>query len=433
MRVRFLLSLAPLVAALAAPGVHAADVTIRLLHIDQSPAVNAFYNDVARRFEATRPGVKLEIESVDNESFKKKVTTLLHSPDRPHILYSWGGGVLREQVKAGVLEDLTAPMNAQWKDRFLPAAVKAYEVDGKAYGVPLRMSLVGFFYNKDLFAKAGVDGTAVKTWDDLLGAVKKLREAGITPIVVGGGDKWPLSLYWSHLVMRVGGKPALDAAMRDLGKGFAGDTFVQSGELFKQLVDLKPFQPGFLGTNNAQASGQFGDGKGAMILTLNVVLNVMKDNAADKQGLPDEKIGWIPFPTVAGGKGDPGDAMGNLNGWIVTKGSPKQTVDFLRFFSEPGNQRLAAERGLYIPPVTESLKAISRPILKQTLQNVAEAKVVQVNLDQALGPLAGAVVNDMATHLAAGKTSPAEAAAAIQRAWRRAASWQERQTWKLNP
>ena len=420
MKLSTLMSCAAFVAALAANGAQAADVNVRLLHIDQSPAVNAFYNEVARRFEATRPGVKVEIRSLENESFKKKVTTLLQSPDRPNILYSWGGGVLREQVKAGVLEDLTAPMNAQWKDRFLPAAVKAYDVDGKAYGVPLRMSLVGFFYNKDLFAKAGIDGTAVKTWDDLLAAVKKLREAGITPIVVGGGDKWPLSLYWSHLVMRVGGKPALDAAMRGEGKGFAGDTFVQSGELFKRLVDLKPFQPGFLGANNAQASGQFGDGKGAMILTLNVVLNVMKDNAADKQGLPDEKIGWIPFPTVAGGKGDPGDVMGNLNGWIVTKGSPKETVEFLRFFSEADNQRVAAERGLYVPPVTESLQAIARPILQQTLKNVARAKVVQVNLDQALGPLAGAVVNDVSADLAAGKTTPSDAANAVQQAWKRA-------------
>lgn len=407
-------------AALAAAGTLAADVTVRLLHIDQSPAVQAYYNELARRFEATRPGVKVEIQSLENESFKKKVTTLLQSPDKPNILYSWGGGVLREQVKAGVLQDLTAPMNAQWKDRFLPAALQAYDVDGKVYGVPLRMSLVGFFYNKELFAKAGVDGATVKTWDDLLGAVRKLQAAGITPIVVGGGDKWPLSLYWSHLAMRTGGKPALDAAMRGEGKGFASEPFVRSGELFKQLVDLKPFQPGFVGANNAQASGQFGDGKAAMILTLNVVLNVMKDNSADKQGLPDEKIGWLPFPTVAGGQGNPGDVMGNLNGWIVTKDSPKETVEFLRYFSEADNQRVAAERGLYIPPVTESMKAVSRPILQQTLQSVAHAKLVQVNFDQALGPLAGAVVNDMASNLAAGKASPADAANAIQQAWRRA-------------
>ena len=56
---------------------------------------------------------------------------------------------------------------------------------------------MGFFYNKELFAKAGVDASKIKTWDDLLGAVKALKGAGITPITVGGADKWPVSFYWS--------------------------------------------------------------------------------------------------------------------------------------------------------------------------------------------------------------------------------------------
>ena len=77
----------------------------------------------------------------------------------------------------------------------------------------------------------------------------------------------------------------------------------------------------------------------------------MKANSADKKGIPDDKLGWFPFPTVAGGKGDPSDTLGGLNGWLVTKGSPKEAVDFLKFFSEAENQRQAAERGFYIPVV----------------------------------------------------------------------------------
>src|SRR6188768_690063 len=114
----------------------AADVNVRLMHVDQNPDTRAFYEDLARRFESTHPGVKVEVQYLENESYKKKLTTLLQSPDRPNILYSWGGGVMREQVKAGVLEDISAPMNAGgWKDRFLPAGVQAYTLDNKIYGV----------------------------------------------------------------------------------------------------------------------------------------------------------------------------------------------------------------------------------------------------------------------------------------------------------
>ena len=128
--------------------------------------------------------------------------------------------------------------------------------------------------------------------------MKKLKAAGVTPIIVGGGDKWPIHFYWTHLAMRNGGKSAFEAALRGEGEGFAAAPFVKAGEQLKQLVDLEPFQPGFLGVTFPQSSGQFGDGKGAMVLQGNFVLNSMRANAADKKGIPDEKLGWFPFPTT---------------------------------------------------------------------------------------------------------------------------------------
>ena len=249
-----------------------ADVTVSMLHVEQNQQISGFWNDIARRYEAAHPGVKVDVQYLENEAYKKKLTTLLQSSDRPNIIYSWGGGVLRDQVKAGVIEDLTPVMDQAWKARFVPVAVQAYTINDKIYGVPMHTSQVGFFYNKDLFAKAGVDASSIKTWDDLLGAVKKFQAAGITPIITGGADKWPVHFYWSHLAIRIGGKEAFEAALRGEGKGFADTTFVQAGELFKQLADLKPFQPGFLGVTYPQSAGQFGDGKGAMMLMLNGLL-----------------------------------------------------------------------------------------------------------------------------------------------------------------
>ena len=404
-------------AGLAGVRVAAAETTVRMLHVEQNAAVVEYWNDIARRYEATKPGVKVEVQYLENEAYKKKLTTLLQSPDKPNIIYSWGGGVLREQVKAGVIEDLTPVMDAAWKDRFVPSAVDAYTVQGKLYGVPMHTSQVGFFYNKDIFAKTGVDANAIKTWDDLLEAVKKFQAAGIVPIVTGGADKWPIHFYWSHLAMRIGGKDAFETALKGEGTGFASPTFVRSGELFKQLVDLKPFQAGFLGVTYPQSAGQFGDGKGAMMLMLNGLLNSMRANSADKIGIPEDKLGWFPFPTVANGKGDPSDTLGGLNGWLVTKGSPKEAADFLRFFSQADNQRIAAERGFYIPVVKGTQDAIKHPILRALAENVAKSNYHQIFYDQMLGPSVGAVVNDISADLAGGRIKPAEAAQAVQEAW----------------
>ena len=409
------------VAALALPAIGNpaafADVTVKLLHVDQNPQVSGFYKEVAAKYMAQHAGVKIDIQYLENEAYKKKLTTLLQSPDRPNIVYSWGGGVLREQVKAGVIEDLSAAMTADWRKRFSPAAIQSFTLGGKVYGVPMLVSQVGFFYNKDLFAKAGVDAGTIKTWDDLLAAAKKLKAAGVTPIIVGGADKWPIHFYWTHLAMRNGGRNAFEAALRGEGEGFAAPPFVRAGEQLRQLVDLDPFQPGYLGATFPQSSGQFGDGKGAMVLQGNFMLNSMRANSADKKGVPDEKLGWFPFPVTPGGKGDPADTLGGLNGWLVTKGSPREAVDFLKFFSRAEVQREAGARGFYIPVVRGTQDAIVNPILRRIAENLGRSKYHQIFYDQMLGPSVGAVVNDVSADIAAGAMTPKEAAQAVQRAW----------------
>ncbi|HKH28369.1 MAG TPA: extracellular solute-binding protein, partial [Sphingomicrobium sp.] len=155
---------------LAASTVSAAD-TIKWLHVEVNPAQVAIWNEAARAFEAKHPGVKVEPQYLENEAYKAKLTTLLQSRDKPAMFYSWAGGVLKAQVEAGVIEDLTDRTKG-YIETLTPSAVAAFTLDGKVYGVPQAITEVGFFYNKELFAKAGVDASKIKTWDDLLGAVK---------------------------------------------------------------------------------------------------------------------------------------------------------------------------------------------------------------------------------------------------------------------
>jgi raffinose/stachyose/melibiose transport system substrate-binding protein len=395
----------------------AAPTTVRWLHIETNPAQVKIWEEVARGFEAKNPGVKIEMQFLENEAYKAKLPTILQSKDRPHIIYSWAGGVLKAQIEAGVLEDISAPMKG-FSDSLAPAAVAAFTQDGKIYGVPMVLSEATFLYNKELMAKAGVDAAAIKTWDDLLAATRKLKAAGVTPIAVGGADKWPLHFYWTYLAMRAGGKPAFDAAMRGENGGFGGETFVKAGELFKQLVDLQPFQTGFLGFKNQPAVGYFGDGKAAMTLALSNVFLLQRVLAADKVGLSDDKLGWFAFPTVPGGKGDASDTLGGITGWLVTKGSPKEATEFLKFLvSQDVQKRLAA--GNFLIPVASGADAgLTSPFMRDIAQNLARSKYHQNFLDQTLGPSVGRVVNDVTAEIAGGSMTPKDAAKAIQSAWK---------------
>jgi raffinose/stachyose/melibiose transport system substrate-binding protein len=397
-------------------GAAGAQVTVKWLHIEMNPNIAGYYKQAAADFEAAHPGVKVQIQVLENEAYKAKLTTLLQSGDKPHIIYSWGGGVLQSQVRAGVLQDVDAAAKGPWAESVSPGALSAFTLDGKLWGMPMLMSQVGFYYNKALFAKAGVDAQQLQTWPQLLDAVKKLKAAGITPIVAGGADKWPLHFYWTHLALRLGGKPAFDAAQRGEAGGFANATFVQAGERFKELTDLQPFQPGFLAATAPQAYGQFADGKGAMTLMGNWLYNSQKSNAADKKGLSDDAMGWFPFPAVPGGKGDPRETLGGINGWLVTKGAPKEAVEFLKFLTRFDAQREMAASGFFIPVVKGADKDMANPFFKRNALNLAASPYHQIFYDQMLGPSVGRVVNDVSTDIAAGSLSPKEAAVAIEQA-----------------
>jgi raffinose/stachyose/melibiose transport system substrate-binding protein len=394
----------------------AAETTVKWLHIEVNPNQVKLWEEVARDFEAKNPGVKVEMSFLENEAYKAKAPTLLQSKDRPHIIYSWAGGVLKSQVEAGVLEDITKDV-ADLTPKLSPASVAAFTVNGKVYGVPYNMSQVGFMYNKELFAKAGVDGSKIATWDDLLAAVKQLKAANVTPILVGGADKWPLHFYWTYLAVRIGGKAGFQAALKGENGGFEGETFVKSGELFKQLVDLQPFQNGFLGSKNPQAVGMFGDGKGAMMLAISSFYHTQKALAADKIGVPDDKIGWFNFPTVPGGAGEASDTLGGINGWLVTKDAPKEAVAFLKAFVSEDVQKKLAAGNYIVPTYLGADTALGSAFMRNIAKNLAASKYHQNFYDQDLGPNVGRVVNDATAEIAGGTMTPKAAAKAIRDAY----------------
>ena len=93
------------------------------------------------------------------------------------------------------------------------------------------------------------------TWNEFLADIQKLKSAGITPIAVGEKDKWPGMFWWANLSLRVAGKDAMAKAATD-GGTFTQPGFVEAGKQLKKLIDLKPFQQGFLAAPWDGAGGE---------------------------------------------------------------------------------------------------------------------------------------------------------------------------------
>jgi raffinose/stachyose/melibiose transport system substrate-binding protein len=373
------------------------------------------WQNLANAFVKDHPDVTIEITVLENEAFKAKLATAMQSGSPPDIFQSWGGGVLKQYADAGLVQDLTPSFQeTNWGDTFQPGPLSLYTFDGKSYGVPWNAGMVGFWYNKTLFKTAGIDAPPA-TWTDFLADVKKLKAANITPIALGERDKWPGHFYWVYMVTRIGGKDAFLKAYNREGT-FADQPFIDAGAKLKELVDLQPFQNGFLGAGYGDHQAVMANGKAAMELMGQWAPGANRSVATDVK-VYDESLGWFPFPTIEGGKGDPSDALGGGDGFAVGKNAPKEAIDFVRFLTNVENQTAMTKAGfISVPTVKGAEVALDDPLLKEVQKRAGEAKYYQLYYDQYLPPAVGQAVNDATQGLFAGTSSPEDVAKTIEEA-----------------
>ena len=197
---------APSAAAPSPPSAAAEPVTVDWWHITTGEPGKTDFQGIADAYMAANPNVKINITVLANEAFKTKLAAT--PPDAyPDLFQSWGGGTMAAQADAGLLQDITSAV-AGWKDTVNPGAMSIYQYKGAQYGIPWDMGMIGFWYNKDLFTKAGITAPPAN-WDDYLAAITKLKAAGVAPLAIAGKDKWPSMHLWTYLVLRYGGGDAL--------------------------------------------------------------------------------------------------------------------------------------------------------------------------------------------------------------------------------
>jgi len=396
----------------ASPSEALAPVTIDWYHIQNNDPGKSLWQALADEYTAAHPNVTIKLTVLENEAFKAKLATDLAGGNVPDLFQSWGGGGMAEQVDAGLLKDITADV-ASWKDTINPGALGLYAQDGKQYGVPFDLGMVGFWYNKDQFTQAGITAPPT-TWDEFLTDVGKLKTAGITPIALGGKDKWPGMFWWAYLALRAGGKDAMQNAIST--GDWSGPSFVTAGTELKKLIDLDPFQKGFLAAPWDGAGGQaatMATGKAAMQLMGQWAPGTMNANSPDQKGIGD-KLGWFPFPSLAGGAGAPDDAFGGGNGFVVGKDAPPETVDFLHFLvSLDAANRWGATNSGVLPTTVGSEASVTDPNMTAVLAGRAKAQYVQLYLDQATTPALGGIINDAIQTLYAGTGTPEDVVKAI--------------------
>lgn len=218
-----------------------------------------------KAFQEKYPNIKVDFQySPPVADYVEKLSTLLYSGAGPDVFYMSLEN-REDLIKGNYVADLSN--EPYMTDGTIPESVKTtYGADGKAYTLAVDCWAGGIFYNKDLFAEAGIT-SAPTTWDELLEACQILKDAGITPIMDNCQDaavNFTAPLFGSEV--KASNKTVVD----DI---FAGTTTFQEAwtepiKMWKEgLIDNGYLTPDMIGATSDEIVTAFATGQTAMIMT----------------------------------------------------------------------------------------------------------------------------------------------------------------------
>ncbi|MEV7789287.1 extracellular solute-binding protein [Streptomyces sp. NPDC088106] len=333
--------------------------------------------------------VKVVLDTIPGADYQKKLQTIISTPQAPDVFFNWGGGSIKPFVKADLLLPLDGfiEKNPDLENKFLPSVFNNAVVDGKPYGVPMRGTQpVLLFHNKTVLADAGVKPP--KTWDELLDAVEKLKDAGVTPIALGGGDIWPTQMWFQYLFDRIAGPELLANALKGDKSAWESADSKKALGMIKELVDAGAFGKNYdsVKYTNGGSVQLLASGKAGFELMGSWYYS---QQLTDHKAFAEKGLGYSTFPTVKGGKGDPANIAGNTNNYysVLKKTKhPEAVAEFLKlmYSDEFVKEQLAIGN---LPTTTNTDKFIdtaSNPEYARFQYDlVADAPSFQLSWDQA--------------------------------------------------
>ena len=159
-----------------------------------------WWSDYTAQFNEEHPNVTVKLEVFETEPYKPKISSAMIAGTEPCIFYQIPGPETETWLREGKVIKIGDVLDA---NRFVPAARDGCTSGGDFVCMPFYLSPSFFYYNKSMFAEAGVDPATwadpmQPTWDEFLAAGEALKAAGHVPIALGNADNWPgLFFYWA--------------------------------------------------------------------------------------------------------------------------------------------------------------------------------------------------------------------------------------------
>ena len=300
------------------------------------------FGEVVDRFNADYEGqYHVTMITTQLEEYYTQLNALVAAGETPDVFIVSPGPNLTDYVEPGVAAPLDEYLEADgWKDTFSSDALfSQMTYDGQIYAVPLNIAAACVFYNKDIFEEAGAE--VPTTYDELLEACQKIKDAGYTPITISAGTAWCLSMLAGYLCDREG----VDLDAINAGdESWVQDKTIAAGEKLLELSQY--FQDSAAGDSNDDATMAMAMGEAAILIQGSWAIGQMNAYNPDIEDV----CGVFQFPAIEGG-GDPGRTIAKSDSLAMsaTTEHPEAVIALMKYFTDDEAQRYTAEVGGKIP------------------------------------------------------------------------------------
>ncbi|MDX3714471.1 ABC transporter substrate-binding protein [Streptomyces europaeiscabiei] len=352
-------------------------------------------------------GAEVETQPVP-DPYESNVPTKLASGDRPDLMF-W-------QPSISTLPFIQPQQNLltldgeEWVSKLGDTEKSLGVIDGKRYAaIVTSPAMLGVYYNKDVFEKAGLsEKDFPKSYDELLALGHKVvDDTDAAAFYEAGGDKWPLQ--WQMQVQLTDLDKQWWAGLNENREKWTDPVVVGAIKKYKEkLLDAGLAQKNYrTGTFTGQADALW---KGEAGMVLNVTSFQSQLQAKYSTARIDERIGWFPVANSA--------ATGLY--------SPDQTNGVVAFRTGDEKRQNAARQFLAFwlgPDYPDYIKAMKIPSVQPSVptpDGLPEASKAQVTaLPTAIGVFQAKAIVAPDTHLYLAdmlfdKKSPQQVAQAIQ-------------------
>jgi raffinose/stachyose/melibiose transport system substrate-binding protein len=245
--------------------------------------------------------------------------------------------------------------------------------NGKLYGIPVSGDLWVIYYNKKLFADAGVTSVPT-TIEDLEALAPKFKAQGIIPMVTDGKDAWPLSITFDAFAERVSGDFSRVQKALDRKAKFTDPDFVEGARQLQKFVQSGLFQEDLMVSDYGASRNLFGQGKAAMYLMGSWEVGLGTDaNFSDDF---KNNVDAFKLPVLKNGKGKIDDLVAWFGGNYVVSAASKNKAIGLKYLSFYAQRfpALAWEKQAAFPAQKVEPRASDTPVAKTLLSIAADAK-----------------------------------------------------------